>query len=183
MSCAARDNTAQQLSSDDAIHKTEDTSKADGQTYRDKKTYISDSETAAGEDTSPGGSDTEEEEYETDKDGQDTTAKEEGERLTFLKPYSKIWLFRYANASVLPRDKQVGDNGVYDDITDYPPSDTYKLIVRLQQPGRCGYCQRTKTGSWTVLEQVMICSTGGNGNWTPEGQLHHRQPAKSVSAS
>ncbi len=85
-----------------------------------------------------------------------------------LVPYTMAWLDEYAPASVASFDEQIGDNGDYSEITSYPPADTYKLIVDYHN--QCVYAlSRDQNGEFNVLVRVMICTTGGNGNWTPEG--------------
>ncbi len=85
-----------------------------------------------------------------------------------LVPYTMAWLDRYAPASVAPFEEQVGDNGDYEEITVRPPNDTYKLVVDYHN--QCVYAfSKDKRGNFINLERVMICTTGGNGNWTPEG--------------
>lgn len=101
---------------------------------------------------------------ETADDGAEEPAAE-GERLI---PYTMAWLARYAPASVAPFEEQVGDNGDYEEVTDRPPADTYKLVVDYHN--QCVYAfSKDEKGNFINLERVMICTTGGNGNWTPEG--------------
>lgn len=84
------------------------------------------------------------------------------------EPYTMAWLDRYAPASVVSFEEQVGDNGVYEDEVDRPPAGTYKLVVDYHN--QCVYAfSQNEYGYFTELERVMICTTGGNGNWTPEG--------------
>ncbi|MDL2236617.1 L,D-transpeptidase [Christensenellaceae bacterium OttesenSCG-928-K19] len=101
--------------------------------------------------------------------------EETGERLV---PYTMAWLDRYAPASVAPFEEQVGDNGDYEEVTDRPDPDTYKLVVDYHN--QCIYAfSKDEKGNFINLERVMICTTGGNGNWTPEGtynmgETYHR---------
>jgi lipoprotein-anchoring transpeptidase ErfK/SrfK len=86
-------------------------------------------------------------------------------------PYTMAWLDEYAPASVASFEEQVGDNGDYEEVTTWPPPDTYKLIVDYHN--QCVYAlSKDEYGKYKVLERVMICTTGGNGNWTPEGTYH-----------
>lgn len=83
-------------------------------------------------------------------------------------PYTMAWLDKYAPASVASLEEQVGDNGNYDPVGEYPPADTYKLVVDYHN--QCVYAfTKDESGNYTKLVRVMICTTGGNGNWTPEG--------------
>lgn len=84
------------------------------------------------------------------------------------EPYTMAWLTKYAPASVLSFETQVGDNGDYEPVASYPPNDTYKLTVDYHNQCVYAYC-KDAAGQYTVLQRVMICTTGGNGNWTPEG--------------
>lgn len=65
-------------------------------------------------------------------------------------------------------EEQVGDNGDYNPVTSYPPADTYKLVVDYHNQCVFAYT-KGPDGKYTQLVRVMICTTGGNGNWTPEG--------------
>lgn len=94
--------------------------------------------------------------------------EEEEAPYSNLKPYSKLWLYRYAPSSVAPLSEQVGDNGIYDEPTDLPKNDTYKLIVDYHNQV-VWVVARDEFGDYNILTRVMICSTGGNGSWTPEG--------------
>ncbi len=86
------------------------------------------------------------------------------------QPYTMEWAERYAPGSVAPFEEQVGDNGDYDEITSYPPNDTYRITVDYNN--QCVYAySKDENGNYTVLERVMICTTGGNGNWTPTGEF------------
>lgn len=86
-------------------------------------------------------------------------------------PYTMAWLDKYAPASVASLEEQVGDNGDYNPVTSYPPADTYKLVVDYHN--QCVYAfTKDNGGNFTVLVRVMICTTGGNGNWTPEGNYN-----------
>lgn len=86
------------------------------------------------------------------------------------EPYTMEWAARYAPASVASFEEQVGDNGDYDDIIERPPSDTYRIIV--DYTNQCVYAySRDESGNYTILERVMICTTGGNGDWTPTGEF------------
>jgi len=85
-----------------------------------------------------------------------------------ILPYTMDWLDKYAPASVASFEEQIGDNGDYNEVKDWPPPDTYKLIVDYHN--QCVYAlSKDAYGKFTVLERVMICTTGGNGHWTPEG--------------
>ena len=119
-----------------------------------------------------------EEETEDSNDGEmviieideEALSEEEAEEEPYsnLMPYSKLWLFRYAPASVAPLSEQVGDNGIYDEIESYPDPSTYKLIMDYHNQA-VWVLAKDEFGDFTQLERVMICSSGGNGNWTPEG--------------
>ncbi len=88
-----------------------------------------------------------------------------------ILPYTMAWLDEYAPASVASFEEQVGDNGDYDEVLSWPPDDTYKLIVDYHN--QCVYAlSKDEYGDFKVLERVMICTTGGNGHWTPEGTYH-----------
>lgn len=83
-------------------------------------------------------------------------------------PYTMAWLDKYAPASVASLEEQVGDNGDYEPVAQYLPADTYKLVVDYHN--QCVYAfAKDDAGDFKVLVRVMICTTGGNGNWTPEG--------------
>ncbi|MEI6101903.1 MAG: L,D-transpeptidase, partial [Eubacteriales bacterium] len=83
-------------------------------------------------------------------------------------PYTMAWLDKYAPASVASLEEQVGDNDDYTPVTSYPPADTYKLVVDYHN--QCVYAlTKDDGGNFTILSRVMICTTGGNGHWTPEG--------------
>lgn len=85
-----------------------------------------------------------------------------------IMPYTMAWLDEYAPASVASFKEQVGDNGDYGEVTAWPPPDTYKLIVDYHN--QCVYAlSKDEYGEFKVLERVMMCTTGGNGHWTPEG--------------
>ena len=85
-----------------------------------------------------------------------------------LEPYTMAWFDRYAPASVAPFEEQVGDNGDYEEVTNRPSPDTYKLVVDYHN--QCIYAfSKDEKGNYINLERVMMCTTGGNGNWTPEG--------------
>lgn len=82
--------------------------------------------------------------------------------------YTMEWLEKYAPASVASLEEQVGDNGDYSDILYYPPNDTYRLVVDYYN--QCVYAyEKGAQGNYDKLVRVMICTTGGNGDWTPEG--------------
>lgn len=82
-------------------------------------------------------------------------------------PYTQEWLEKYAPASIADYSVQVG-NGTVDEVTSYPVVGTYRLTVDYHN--QCVYAySRDKSGDYAILERVMICTTGGNGNWTPEG--------------
>jgi lipoprotein-anchoring transpeptidase ErfK/SrfK len=66
---------------------------------------------------------------------------------------------------VAPFEEQVGDNGDYSEPV-RPPAGTYSLVV--DYTNQCVYAYK-ETGGIPELVRVMICTTGGNGNWTPEG--------------
>jgi len=104
------------------------------------------------------------EDKETDhkKKSGDTDKKED-----IALPYTMAWLDKYAPASVAPFEEQVGDNGDYEEVTIRPPKDTYRLVV--DYTNQCIYAFSEDEKGSPVLERVMICTTGGNGNWTPEG--------------
>ncbi|MGI6152723.1 MAG: L,D-transpeptidase [Christensenellaceae bacterium] len=84
------------------------------------------------------------------------------------EPYTMAWLDRYAPAAVAPFEEQVGDNGDYEEILQRPDPSQYKLVVDYHNQCVFAYSQDEK-GEYTVLERAMICTTGGNGEWTPEG--------------
>lgn len=93
------------------------------------------------------------------------------EPTPLIMPYTMAWLDEYAPASVADFEEQVGDNEDYTEVKEWPPSDTYKLIVDYHN--QCVYAlAKDEYGGFTVLKRVMICTTGGNGNWTPEGTYH-----------
>lgn len=83
-------------------------------------------------------------------------------------PYTMAWLDKYAPASVAPFEEQVGDNGEYPEEVVRPDPDTYELVV--DYTNQCVYAFSKDDDGERQLERVMICTTGGNGNWTPEGE-------------
>lgn len=87
--------------------------------------------------------------------------------------YTMEWALRYAPSSCASFEEQVGDNGIYLEEKDIvrPSPDTYRIVVDYYNQAVWAYSQDMH-GNYTVLERVMICTTGGNGNWTPEGTYH-----------
>lgn len=83
-------------------------------------------------------------------------------------PYTMAWLDKYAPASVAPFEEQVGDNGEYPEEVIRPDCDTYELVV--DYTNQCVYAFSKDEDGERQLERVMICTTGGNGDWTPEGE-------------
>ncbi len=85
--------------------------------------------------------------------------------------YSMAWAEKYAPGSCASYEEQVGDNGIYIDEQNQlrPPAGKYSLVVDYYNQAVWAYSQ-DEAGNYTVLERVMICTTGGNGNWTPEGK-------------
>ncbi len=85
--------------------------------------------------------------------------------------YSMAWAEKYAPGSCASYEEQVGDNGVYIDEQNQlrPPEGKYKLVVDYYNQAVWAY-SKDEAGNYTVLERIMICTTGGNGNWTPEGK-------------
>lgn len=86
----------------------------------------------------------------------------------FPAPYTMAWLDRYAPASVAPFEEQVGDNGEYPEEVIRPSNDTYELVV--DYTNQCVYAFSKDEDGERQLERVMMCTTGGNGHWTPEGE-------------
>lgn len=62
----------------------------------------------------------------------------------------------------------VGDNGIYDAPTGWPPADTYKLLVDIKHQVVIAYV-KDELGEFTVPVRYMVCTSGGNGNYTPTG--------------
>jgi lipoprotein-anchoring transpeptidase ErfK/SrfK len=84
------------------------------------------------------------------------------------EPYTVAWVAKYAPGSAAPFEEQVGDNGDYEDILFRPPHKKYRLTVDYYNQTVWAH-SKDENGGYTVLERVMICTTGGNGVWTPEG--------------
>jgi hypothetical protein len=82
--------------------------------------------------------------------------------------YSYEWLMKYSPAACLPFADQIGDNGDYDEVTQWPEPGKYKLVVELANQAVSAY-EKDESGEHTKLVRVMICTTGGNGNATPRG--------------
>lgn len=83
-------------------------------------------------------------------------------------PYTMAWLDKYAPGSVAPFEEQVGDNGEYPEEVIRPANDTYELVV--DYTNQCVYAFSKDDDGELQLERVMMCTTGGNGHWTPEGE-------------
>lgn len=100
------------------------------------------------------------------EDGEKEEDKDEAEE--YPAPYTMAWLDRYAPASVAPFEEQVGDNGEYPEEVIRPANDTYELVV--DYTNQCVYAFSKDEDGERQLERVMMCTTGGNGHWTPEGE-------------
>lgn len=120
---------------------------------------------------------TDEDKKGTDEDKTNGVAKQDKTDDTEKKdipeypaPYTMAWLDKYAPASVAPFEEQVGDNGDYSEDIKRPANDTYELVV--DYTNQCVYAFSKDKDGERKLERVMMCTTGGNGNWTPEGDYN-----------
>lgn len=62
----------------------------------------------------------------------------------------------------------VGDNGIYEEPTAYPPPDTYRIVIDVRHQVVLVY-KRGKSGEYDVPVRYMICSTGATKTPTPRG--------------
>jgi len=68
-------------------------------------------------------------------------------------------------------EELVGDNGnytLYEDLSNVPENDTYKLVINLYYQFATVY-ERDEDGNYTILVRYMACSTGKDETPTPTG--------------
>jgi lipoprotein-anchoring transpeptidase ErfK/SrfK len=83
------------------------------------------------------------------------------------QPYTVAWLNKYAPGSVASYEEQVGDNGDGDPAS-YPPANTYKLVVDLNNQCVSAYTKGPDE-NYSQLVRVMLCTTGNKENATGTG--------------
>jgi len=77
---------------------------------------------------------------------------------------------KLAPTTVMSFSELVGDNGDYKSPKDYPPDDTYKIVVNIYYQFITVY-KKDANGKFSVPVRYMICSTGSRKTPTPTGKF------------
>jgi len=85
---------------------------------------------------------------------------------------------KLAPTTVMSFAELVGDNGDYGEVKDYPPADTYKIVVNVYYQFITVY-KKDASGNFSVPVRYMVCSSGSHSKPTPTGKFklgkeHHR---------